>query len=303
MSTSVLFDAPGPRSRRLYAVVGVIGVLVFGALLWFVIDNLDEKGQLTAEKWEPFLTSEIWTEYLIPGLIGTLTATVISVVLALSLGMVLGTGRLSQSRWIRTPCGVVVEFLRAVPVLLMMLFAYKFYAEYNVVPSDRLALAGVVTGLTLYNGSVVAELVRSGVLSLPKGQTEAAQAIGLRPSQTMRIVLLPQAITAMLPAIVSQLVVILKDSALGYIITYEELLRKAEQIGNYKSNLIPAFIVVAAIFIIMNWLLTVVAHRVERRIRRRGHSAGGALGADQAAAAGAMGAAGAVEAGIGESAK
>jgi glutamate transport system permease protein len=113
---------------------------------------------------------------------------------------------------------------------------------------------------------------------------------------------LPQAITAMLPAIVSQLVVILKDSALGYIITYEELLRKAEQIGNYKSNLIPAFIVVAAIFILMNWLLTVVAHRVERRIRRRGHSAGGALGADQAAAVGGMGAVGAAEAATGASA-
>jgi glutamate transport system permease protein len=281
----------------------VISVLVFGALLWFVIDKLDEKGQLTAEKWKPFLTGEIWTAYLIPGLVGTLTATAISVVLAVTLGLLLGPGRLSQSRWISWPCGVIVEFFRAVPVLLMMLFAYKLYAEYQVVPSERLALAGVVTGLTLYNGSVMAELVRSGVLSLPKGQTEAAQAIGLRPSQTMRIVLLPQAVTAMLPAIVSQLVVILKDSALGYIITYEELLRKAEQIGNYKSNLIPAFIVVAAIFITMNWLLTVAAHRVERRIRQRGHTAGGALGADQAAAAGAMGAAGAVEAGVGEGAK
>ena len=300
MSTTVLFDAPGPRSRRLYAVVGVISLIVFGVVLWFVLDKLAEKGQLEADKWTPFLTGEIWTEYLIPGLIGTLTATVISVVLALTLGMLLGTGRLSQSRWIRTPCGVIVEFFRAVPVLLMMLFAYKLYAEYNLVPSERLALAGVVTGLTLYNGSVVAELVRSGVLSLPKGQAEAAQAIGLRDGQTMRIVLLPQAITAMLPAIVSQLVVILKDSALGYIITYEELLRKAEQIGNYKSNLIPAFIVVAAIFITMNWLLTVVAHRVERRIRRRGHSAGGALGADQAAAVGGMGAVGAIESGVGE---
>jgi glutamate transport system permease protein len=302
MSTSVLFDTPGPRARRFYAVVGVISLLVLGVVIWWVLDKLDEKGQLTADKWKPFLTGEIWTEYLIPGLVGTLTATAISVVLALTLGLLLGPGRLSQYRWISWPCGVIVEFFRAVPVLLMMLFAYKLYAEYNLVPSDRLALAGVVTGLTLYNGAVMAELVRSGVLSLPKGQTEAAQAIGLRPSQTMRIVLLPQAITAMLPAIVSQLVVILKDSALGYIITYEELLRKAEQIGNYKSNLIPAFIVVAAIFILMNWLLTVVAHRVERRIRRRGHSAGGALGADQAAAVGGMGAVGAAEAATGASA-
>ena len=138
----------------------------------------------------------------------------------------------------------------------MMLFAfYVGSSSLRHVPADAARLAGVVTGLTLYNGAVVAELVRAGVNSLPKGQTRGGA--GDRPDQdqTMRLILLPQAITAMLPAMVSQLVVILKDTALGYIITYEELLRKAEQIGNYKANLIPALIVVAAIFVIMNYLL------------------------------------------------
>jgi glutamate transport system permease protein len=147
-------------------------------------------------------------------------------------------------------------------------------------PSDQLALAAVVTALTLYNGSVVAELLRSGVYSLPKGQNEAALAIGLSKAKTMRLVLLPQAITAMLPAIVGQLVVILKDTALGYIITYEELLRKAEQIGNFKGNLLPALIVVGLLFVLINYLLTVVAHKVEQRSRRRGRSAGGPLTQD-----------------------
>jgi glutamate transport system permease protein len=278
---AVLFDAPGPRSRRRYRIMGLVSVVVLALVIWFVLDKLNEKGQLTAAKWKPFLTGEIWTEYLIPGLIGTITAAAISVVLALTLGGLLGIGRLSHSAWIRWPSNVLVEFFRAVPVLLMMLFAYKLYAEYDLVPSDRLAFAGVVTGLTLYNGAVVAELVRSGVYSLPKGQSEAAMAVGLSQGQTMRSVLLPQAVTAMLPAIVSQLVVILKDSALGYIITYEELLRKAEQIGNYKANLIPAFIVVAAIFIVINSLLTIVANKVEQRTRRRGHAAGGPLKPDQ----------------------
>jgi glutamate transport system permease protein len=286
MSGTVLFDAPGPRAKRLYAAVGVASVLILLLALWFVIDKLDEKGQLTAAKWEPFLTGEIWTEYLIPGLIGTLTAAAISVVLAMVLGVLLGVGRLSAQVWIRWPSSIVVEFFRAVPVLLMMLFTYALYANYDLFPPDRLALAAVVTGLTLYNGSVVAELVRSGVYSLPKGQSEAAMAIGLTTGKSMRMILLPQAITAMLPAIVGQLVVILKDTALGYIITYEELLRKAEQIGNYKSNLLPALIVVGAIFVIMNYLLSVLAHRVERMMRRRGRSAGGPLTAeplDQAA--------------------
>jgi glutamate transport system permease protein len=260
--------------------VGVASTVAFLLVLWFVLDKLNEKGQLEAALWKPFLTGEIWTQYILPGLAGTLIAAGISVVLAMIVGVLLGTGRLSEHAWVRWPSGVIVEFFRAVPVLLMMLFTYALYANYEVFPPERLALAAVITALTLYNGSVVAELVRSGVYSLPKGQGEAAMAIGLSPGKAMRLILLPQAITAMLPALVSQLVVILKDTALGYIITYEELLRKAEQIGNYKSNLVPAFIVIGAIFVLINYLLTVVAHRVERLMRRRGRSAGGPLTAD-----------------------
>ncbi|MFD3405861.1 amino acid ABC transporter permease [Kribbella sp. NPDC058693] len=280
MSGTVLFDAPGPRAKRLYFGVGVVAVVAILLALWFVLDKLNEKGQLAAAKWKPFLTAEIWTQYILPGLGGTLLAAAISVVFAMAVGVLLGVGRLSTQSWVRWPCGVIVEFFRAVPVLLMMLFTYALYAKYELFPPERYALAAVVTGLTLYNGSVVAELVRSGVHSLPKGQSEAAMAIGLTSGKSMRLVLLPQAITAMLPAIVGQLVVILKDTALGYIITYEELLRKAEQIGNYKSNLVPSFIVIAVIFIVINYLLTVVAQRVESLMRRRGRSAGGPLTAD-----------------------
>jgi glutamate transport system permease protein len=281
MSGSVLFDAPGPRAKRRYTAVGVGSIVALLLILWFVIDKLNEKGQLTAAKWKPFLTGEIWTAYLIPGLIGTLTAAAISVVLALVLGTLLGVGRLSAAAWIRWPSSVIVEFFRAVPVLMMMLFTYALYAFYELFPPERLALAAVVTGLTLYNGSVVAELIRSGVHSLPKGQNEAALAIGLTTGKTMRLVLLPQAITAMLPAIVGQLVVILKDTALGYIITYEELLRKAEQIGNYKSNLLPALIFVGALFVLINYFLGLAANKVEQRTRRRGRSAAGPIAPDQ----------------------
>jgi glutamate transport system permease protein len=269
-ASSVLFDAPGPRAARLYRLVAVGSVLVgLGVLAW-VLRELQAKGQLTGAKWQPFLTSEIWTEYLLPGLRGTLVAALISIVLALTVGGLLGLGRLSEVRVIRVVAGSIVEFFRAVPVLLMMIFAYQGYSISGLVPPNLIPLAAVVTGLTLYNGAVVAELLRSGVGSLPSGQREAGLAIGLTPGRTLRLILAPQAITAMMPALVSQLVVVLKDSALGYIVTYEELLRKAEQIGTYKANLIPALIVVAAIFIVINSLLTAAAGRVERRLHRRG---------------------------------
>ena len=132
----------------------------------------------------------------------------------------------------------------------------------------------MVTGLTLYNGAVVAELLRAGVESLPSGQREAGLSIGLTLVQVLRIVLLPQALTAMLPAIVGQLVVVLKDSALGVIITYVELLNQGQTLGTARANMIPSFMVTAAIFITINYLLTVFAGGIEKRLRRRGHTSG-----------------------------
>jgi len=277
MSTSsVLFDAPGPRARRRHRIVAVVAALVLAAILAWVIVTFAHKGQLSPGKWTPFLTGEIWTAYLLPGIGGTLVAAAISIVLALVLGFILGTGRLSEHVVVRAVAGVFTEFFRAVPVLMMMLFAFALYARYDVVPGSMLALAGVITGLMFYNGAVIAELLRSGVKSLPVGQSEAGLSIGLRPAQVLRTVLVPQAVTAMLPSLVSQLVVVLKDTALGYVITYEELLKKVDQIGNYKGNLIPAFLVVAAIYVLINYAVSELAGRLERYMRRTRRASVGA---------------------------
>ena len=132
-----------------------------------------------------------------------------------------------------------VEFFRAVPVLIMMIFAYFLYAFYDVFPSKHLALAGVITGLTLYNGAVIAEIVRAGVNALPRGQSEAASALGMRWGQTMRSILLPQAVTSMLPVLISQMVVVLKDTAIGYQITFLEMVRQGTQVGACVRQLPP----------------------------------------------------------------
>lgn len=273
MSTqNVLFDAPGPRARRRHALLTGVGVLLAAAALYVIVSRLREKGQLGPELWKPFLTAEVWSEYIVPGLIGTLRAASISIVLALVFGLVFGMGRLSQNRAVRWVCGVVVEFFRAVPVLLMMIFFFGVYSQNGVFRDDLNPLAAVVTGLTLYNGSVIAELVRSGVGSLPKGQSEAGLSIGLTRNQTLRAIELPQALTAMLPALVGQFVVVLKDSALGSIITYQELLTWSKTLGSAYANTIPAFLVAATLFIVMNYLLTVLARRIERRLSTRGRT-------------------------------
>jgi glutamate transport system permease protein len=277
MSTqAVLFDAPGPRARARHRVFGVVGAVVLLALLLLVVRGLasPDNNQFTAQKWAPFVDPETWTSYLLPGLLATLQAAGAAVVLSGVFGVLLGLGRLSEAKPVRAICGALVEFLRSVPVLVMMLFVYYFCIFVLGVLGDTSTFVGVVGGLTLYNSAVIAELIRSGVFALPRGQREAGLAIGLTPRQTLLTILLPQAVTAMLPSLISQLVVILKDTALGYIISFSELLRAGTTFSTVYGNLIPTLIVVAAMFIAINYALSLLARLVEQRLKRAPRTSG-----------------------------
>lgn len=292
--SSVLYDAQGPRAKRRNIVYTVVFLLALAALLWWVFSSLDDKGQLDWEKWKPFFGgTEAWTTYLWPGLQNTLKAAALAMLIALPLGAVLGIARLSDHAWIRVPVAVVVEFFRAIPVLVLMIFGVALFAQYTNVSSDDRPLYAVVTGLVLYNAAVLAEIVRAGILALPKGQSEAALAIGLRKNQVMRFILLPQAVTAMLPAIVSQLVVVVKDTALGgAVLTFPDLLASVSPMSSYYgANTIASFTIVAVIFILINFSLTTFAGWLEKRLRRGKKSTGAVLPPSAVAGAESTGAA------------
>jgi glutamate transport system permease protein len=279
--SSILYDTPGPRAKRRNVVFSVIFFVLLALFLWWIWQTMDEKGQLRWALWKPFTESQAWTTYLLPGLANTLKAAALAMVIALPLGAFFGISRLSDHRWVRGPAGVVVELFRAIPVLLLMLFANEFYDRYTNVSSEQRPLYAVVTGLVLYNASVLAEIVRAGILSLPKGQSEAAMAVGLRKGQTMTNVLLPQAVTAMLPAIVSQLVVIVKDTALGGVmIGFTELLNTRGTLAANYANVVQSFVVVAVIYIVLNFILTSFASWLEGRLRRSKKSTGAVLSAE-----------------------
>ncbi|KUO12548.1 amino acid ABC transporter permease [Streptomyces sp. DSM 15324] len=281
--SSVLYDTPGPRARLRNLVLTVVFTALLVLLAWWVWQKMDEKDLLTSVQWKPFTESQTWTTYLLPGLANTLKAASLAMVIALPLGAVFGIARLSDHRWVRGVSGTVVEFFRAIPVLLLMLFANEFYAQSTDITSEDRPLYAVVTGLVLYNSAVLAEVVRAGILALPRGQTEAAYAIGLRKGQTMSSILLPQSVTVMLPTIVSQLVVIVKDTALGGVmIGFTELLNTRGTLAANFANPIPSFIVVAVIFIALNFLLTTFAGWLERRLRRSKRGTGTVLGAEKA---------------------
>ncbi|GAA2513455.1 amino acid ABC transporter permease [Pilimelia columellifera] len=267
--SSVLYDHPGPRARvRNSALTVVFGVALAG-LFWWLYREFDNAGQWAPALWKPFLDADTWNNFILPGLWGTLSAAATGMVLALAFGIIFAVARLSERRWIGIPAGAIIEFCRAVPLLLMIFFL--FYGLPFLIDGPVSAYWAVVIGLTLYNGSVLAEAFRSGIRSLPAGQSEAAYAIGLNKAQVMRHILVPQAARAMLPVIISQLVVLLKDTALGYIIAYPELIQLGVNVlsANYV-NVMAAAIVIAAIYIVINSTLTGLAHWLDRRLMRTG---------------------------------
>jgi glutamate transport system permease protein len=266
--TATLFDIPGPRARARNRVAAIVGIVLGAGLTVFVLFRFAESGLFSADQWE-WITYENIQLVLLGGLLATLQAFAVGAVLALAFGALFAAARLSDHAWVHAPAAAIVEFFRAVP-LLVLIFLLYFGLGMG-------AFAAVVLGLMLYNGSVLAEVFRAGMLSVPRGQSEAAYALGMRKTQVMTSVLLPQALTAMLPTVISQLVVLLKDTALGFIIQYQELLYQGRFIGSQiqlDSPIIPVAIVIAILYITMCVLLSWSATSLEKRLRRRARGAG-----------------------------
>ena len=259
---SVLFDAPGPRTVVRHRLYTVLALAVVAALLAVVAYRFYQRDQFAGEKWEVFVTPDYVRFIIVDGLWETLKMAAASIVGAVVLGLVLGIGKLSDHALLRVPCWAVVEFFRAVPVVMLMLF---FLTIYGITNGQFGSFMCVVWALTLYNGAVLAEVFRAGILAVPHGQSEAAYAVGMRKSQVVWIVLLPQAVKIMIPAIISQMVVTLKDTSLGYVIAAPGLTAVARPIYQEFHNHVPTFIVIALIYILINLLLTLLATWIQRR--------------------------------------
>lgn len=292
---AVLYDAPGPKARRRVAIGTGFAVLLIVGLAFVVVSRLVERGQFTMDKWGPLIDPSaeqfplVWN-VLFMGLVNTLKAAALAMVLSVALGTLIAVGRLSLGRAGRVPLTGLVELLRGLPVVILIYFAVRVLPDVGVdlsgLPGGQV-LWGLVVGLTAYNMVIFAEVVRAGVLSLPRGQREAALATGLTNGQTMRLVLLPQAFRVMLPAIISQLVVVLKDTSLiAFVGNYSELLRSSESVQRNLDNPIQTFTVAALLYIAINYALSRLAQYIQQRQARAGRTAGGRI-AEQSTTAGA----------------
>ena len=269
-SASVLFDQPGPKGRRRIAIINWVAGIIFAIVVVLIALRLhnppDGENQLSWELWKPALEREAWTDFYLPGLLMTVQATVLAVIGSVVFGLVFGIGRLLPNALLRVIAGAVVEFCRAVPVLLLMIFFWRWFAFAGLSNASYWA---VVLALVLYNGSVVAELVRSGVGNLPGGQREASLALGLTETQSLMQIEVPQAIVAMLPAAVTQLVVVLKDTALGSIIMYTDLLQESRRLGSMYFNILQTLVVAGVVYFIACWLLSRLAEWLPSRMQAR----------------------------------
>ena len=269
--TSVLYDAPGPRAVRRAR----IGTAV-------AIQRLASRGQFDSDLWSPWVNpsddsfAQVW-ELVGRGALNTILAAAMAITLSLLVGVVLGVARMMSGRMGRIPVVGFIELFRGLPVVITIVFVWRAMAELDV-PIDVLpgepALWYLVIGLTLYNSVIVAEILRAGVASLPRGQGEAGRAIGMTEGQVMRAILLPQAFRTMLPALISQLVVVLKDTSLAAVIGlgYFELLRRGNQISQVLDNPIQSLFIVGAIFVVINYGLSRLAVYVERRMSTSSYS-------------------------------
>ncbi|MCI2958348.1 amino acid ABC transporter permease [Agromyces atrinae] len=275
--SSVLFDAPGPRARALSRTFSIVaGVLIVAGLVWIYFTLAAPRpasggmvlpGMFDATRWDIFADPVVW-RFIGEGAVATLQAAAVAAVGAVALGIVFSILRSAETKWISIPIAVVLEFFRGMPVLLMMLFI--------LLVGSTGAFWAVVIALIVYNGALIGESLRAGLASLPRGQREAGLSLGMRPLQSKMLVEFPQAFRQMLPIIVAQLVVLLKDTSLGYIVGYDELLRRTiNNLGSFYGNryLFSLFVVATLIYLAMNLALSFFARWLSKRTASGGRKA------------------------------
>ena len=254
----ILFGAPGPRAQTVVRMGSVFAAAALLVLTAGIVFRFQTAGQLEARFWEFFAWPTTWA-FLARGLLGTLASAAMAAVIALALGLVLLLGRLSRLQLVRWPSIAVIELLRGTPTLLLI------YVCFLVLPSAGIKLSTywmLTLPIGLSTAAVVAEVYRAGVLAVPRGQTDAARSLGLTEAKVFFLVVFPQALRYIVPALVAQLVIVVKDTTFGYVVTYGELMQNAKVlIANYHT-LVPVYLVVAALYRLVNYAISKASKRL-----------------------------------------
>ncbi|WP_344756052.1 amino acid ABC transporter permease [Leifsonella bigeumensis] len=268
MSLSVLYDAPGPKTRRRSMIASIFGIIVIIAFFFWMYLTLAaprvnangaaQPGMFDPSRWDIVARADLWMSFG-NGTLATLQMAAAAAVIAVAIGILFSFGRTARFAWIRAVTGVILEFVRGIPVLLMIFFVFLVFSAGSY-------WSGVF-GLALYNGAIIGEALRAGVKSLPRGQREAGLAVGLTSLKTWVLIEFPQAFRQMLPIILAQLVVLLKDTSLAYIVSYPELARTISNNRNFFGSryMFTLFAIGLVIYLCLNLALSWFARFVARR--------------------------------------
>jgi glutamate transport system permease protein len=264
-ATRVLFDEPGPHGRARIRLFTALGLLLVAAVVALALWQFYRSGQLGRSRWLPFV-QPAYVAFLWQGFVGTITATALASLFSFPLGVVLALGRLSRNGLLRRVCISYIELFRSIPLLLLIYAFLLALPRYGI---NLPILWKLVVPIVMVNVAVLAEIFRAGILAVDRGQYEAAYALGLREGAAMRSVILPQAIRLVVPTLVTQLVALLKDSTLGYVVSYPELLKQANNLTVFTHLLVQTYLIVAAVYVVVNLLLSRLAVWLERRLGTR----------------------------------
>ena len=257
-----LYEAPGPRTRRLM----VAGTVVTGILviigIGLVIRQFYVTGQLAPRYWT-FLAQPTTWRYLLQGFRGTVSVALTAGVLSLLLGLVLMLGRTSGIRPLSALCRVITDFFRGVPSLLLIYFFFLAVPQYGIRLSSFWMIALPVT---LAASGVLAEVLRAGVNAVPRGQVEAALSLGMRRGRIMFKIVLPQAVRFVIPSLISQLVVVVKDTTVAYVVSYPDLMQNARVLITNYDALVSMYFTVAIVYILLNYAINKLSGFVAERM-------------------------------------
>ena len=195
---------------------------------------------------------------------GTLRLAIPAIVLGFVLGIFVGVARLARARWIRLPATLYVEFFRGVPLVMVIFWIWFIIPQLLRLPIPEYGVA--LTAFVIFEAAYFGEIVRAGIQSVPRGQVEAATALGLTRAQALRFVVLPQAIRSMVPALVTQMIVLFKDTSLASIIGYVDLTKAAQIVNNREIRPFELYLFIAVVYFVFTYSMSRVAGRFERRL-------------------------------------
>lgn len=256
-----LYEPPGPRTKRLIRIFTVISLIALAAGIALIIRQFAIEGQLAPKYWSFFTRWTTW-RFLLNGLAGTLETAIGAGIIAFIAAFFLMLGRISRYKVLRGLCTALIEFTRGVPTLLFIYFFFLVVPQFGI---SMKAYWKVVFPVAISACGVVAEVLRSGVNAVPKGQREAALSIGMQEWQVFLKIVFPQALRYVVPTLISELVIVVKDTTFAYVVSYPDLMQNAKVLISNYDALLSVYLVAAVIYIIINYILNKIAAYVARK--------------------------------------